>query len=78
MKPALIDKVLVIWIAAVLVVMTACLTILWSWALDSSGRSTLLAISATFWAVSAAAGVPSRLSRAGQRLAIWLKLQDTK
>jgi len=76
MKPAAIDRLMLMWIATALVVWVACLVILWGWAFDTSGVSSVLTLAATMLAVSAAAPLPGRFARAFQRVLIRLGLQD--
>jgi hypothetical protein len=74
MKPVNVDKLAVVGIGGALVVWTACLVMLWGWALDCSGVTTQLAVAAALLAVSAAIWLPGRAARAIIRLLIRLNL----
>jgi hypothetical protein len=75
-RPGGLDKFTVIGISAALVVWTSCLVMLWSWALDTSGLSLLLALAGTLLAATAAAPVPGRAARTVQSLLLRGKPQD--
>ena len=76
MKPAALDRLMLTWIGTALVVWVACLVILWGWALDTSGVSSVLALASAMLAVAAAAPLPGRLARAFQGMMIRLGRQD--
>jgi len=74
MRPTIVDRLMVIWIAAAMVVWSAVLVVLWGWVFSSSGGSTAATLAALFLAVACTAAIPGRAARAYQRLGAWLKL----
>ncbi|HUU22424.1 MAG TPA: hypothetical protein VM389_07785, partial [Phycisphaerae bacterium] len=76
MRPALADRLCVVGIAGALVLWCGCLVLLWAMAFDSSGLSTLSALTALFGAIAVTAGLPGRAARALQRLLGRLHLQE--
>jgi len=69
MRSALIDRAVVIWIAAALLIWLCCLATLWGWAFDTSGRSALVTLSAALLAIALAVLLPGRVARTALRLA---------
>ena len=76
MRATLIDRTIVIWLAAALVVWTCCLVVLWGWAFDTSGASTLVTLAATLLAICLASVVPGRAVRLTRQVLGWLKFGD--
>lgn len=76
MKPAQLDRLIVIGIGGALVAWTACLTILWGLAFDSSGASMLVTMAATMLAIALAAPLPGRAARVIQAFLVWRRPQD--
>jgi len=76
-KPVHIDRAIVGWLAAALVVWCCCLVILWSWALDTSGGSDLITVAAGLLAISVASVLPGRAVRATRRVLSWLKVSGS-
>jgi len=76
MKLRLTNKAMVLWIAASAVTLAACLPLLWAWAIDASGATTVLATAGLLLAVAIAAPLPGRAARAFQRLLVALRRQD--
>jgi len=72
MRSSLIDRAVVIWIGAALLVWVCCLAILWGYAFDTSGRSALVTLSATLLALCLAVLLPGRVARTARRLAGWM------
>ncbi|MCK4602256.1 MAG: hypothetical protein KAU28_07305, partial [Phycisphaerae bacterium] len=75
MKPAFIDRVFVICIAAALVVWAGCLVILWGRAFDPGGASLLITLAATMLAIWATARLPGRAARGAGKLLSFFRLQ---
>ena len=75
-RPATLDRIAVTYLAGALAVWVACLVILWGWAFDTSGSSSVLTLAAALLAVAIAAPLPGRIARAFQRMLIWLGLLD--
>lgn len=76
MKPMIMERLLVISLVAAAVLWAGCLTILWGWALDSSGGTTLTALAATMLALSVAVRLPRRAAWGAQRLLSWLEARE--
>ena len=72
MKRTTIDRLLLIWIAAAIVVWAGSLCSLWAWAFDSSGGSTLVTLAAMMFALAASASSPAGLSRIAHWIGVWL------
>jgi len=69
MRGALVDRAVVIWMAAALTVWACCLVILWGWAFDTSGASSLVTLAALLLAVAVAVALPGRAVRAIRKMA---------
>jgi len=76
LRPARLDRILVLWIAGLQIVWIGCLPMLWSRALDTSGATHLLTLAAMALAVRLAAPLPGRIARGLQRLMSLLGVQD--
>lgn len=68
MRPTLIDRLFVVWIAATLTLWLAALTVLWGVTSDFSGASQIRTFAAAMLAIWATAGLPGRVVGGMQRL----------
>lgn len=74
MKAAHVDRAFVLAVGTALTIWTACLVILWGWAFDTSGPSTMLTVAAAMMALSVSAVLPGRAAWAVALAQKWLHL----
>ncbi|MFW6132949.1 MAG: hypothetical protein ACOC8F_03570, partial [Planctomycetota bacterium] len=77
MRPGLVDRLLVIWLIAALLLWAACDLVLWGWAVGTSAPPGLMA-AALFLAIAAVAPLPWYIARALQRVLILVGLLDVR